>query len=95
MSYYKIENLEQYFKHYNKSVRAKKILGNSGGKFYLVSTMGKVVDFNMAEGDIKWFTEAKLNITKNCIDRHLNKEDKTAIIFEPNNPAEEVYFEMF
>jgi acyl-coenzyme A synthetase/AMP-(fatty) acid ligase len=28
----------------------------------------------MAEGDIKWFTEAKLNITKNCIDRHLNKE---------------------
>jgi acetyl-CoA synthetase len=40
-------------------------------------------------GDIKWFTEAKLNITKNCIDRHLNKEDKTAIIFEPNNPAEE------
>jgi acetyl-CoA synthetase len=48
----------------------------------------------MAEGDIKWFTEAKLNITKNCIDRHLNKEDKTAI-FEPNNPAEEVYFEMF
>jgi acetyl-CoA synthetase len=40
------------------------------------------------EGDIKWFTEAKLNITKNCIDRHLNKGDKTAIIFEPNNPAE-------
>jgi acetyl-CoA synthetase len=47
------------------------------------------VDFNMAEGDIKWFTETKLNITKNCIDRHLNKGDKTAIIFEPNNPAEE------
>jgi acetyl-CoA synthetase len=54
----------------------------------LVSTWDKV-DFNMAEGDIKWFTETKLNITKNCIDRHLNKGDKTAIIFEPNNPAEE------
>jgi acetyl-CoA synthetase len=28
----------------------------------------------MAEAEIKWFTEAKLNIAKNCIDRHLNKE---------------------
>jgi hypothetical protein len=41
MSYYKIENLEQYFKHYNKSVREPRKFGeNSGGKFYLVSTMG-------------------------------------------------------
>jgi acetyl-CoA synthetase len=31
------------------------------------------VEFDMAE-EIKWFTEAKLNIAKNCIDRHLNKE---------------------
>jgi acetyl-CoA synthetase len=45
----------------------------------------------MAE-EIKWFTEAKLNIAKNCIDRHLNKRgDKTAIIFEPNDPSEEAF----
>jgi acetyl-CoA synthetase len=50
----------------------------------------KVVEFDMAEAEIKWFTEAKLNIAKNCIDRHLNKRgDKTAIIFEPNDPSEE------
>ena len=50
----------------------------------------KVVDFNMAEADIKWFTNAKVNIVKNCIDRHLAKKgDKTAIIFEPNDPNEE------
>jgi acetyl-CoA synthetase len=48
----------------------------------------KVVDFNMAEAEIKWFTEAKVNITKNCIDILL-KGDKTAIIFEPNDPSEE------
>ena len=49
----------------------------------------KVVDFNMAEADIKWFTEAKVNIVKNCIDRHLAKKgEKTAIIFEPNDPTE-------
>jgi acetyl-CoA synthetase len=40
----------------------------------------------MAEADIKWFTNAKVNI-ENCIDRHLAKKgDKTAIIFEPNDP---------
>src|SRR5690606_24699854 len=39
---------------------------------------------------IKWFKNAKLNITKNCIDRHLNtRGDKTAIIWEPNDPKEE------
>jgi hypothetical protein len=42
------------------------------------------------ETEIKWFVDAKVNITKNCIDRHLAKKgDKTAIIFEPNDPSEE------
>ncbi|MDG2432315.1 AMP-binding protein, partial [Flavobacterium sp.] len=92
MSYYKIENLEQYFKHYNKSVREpRKFWGKIAEEnFTWYQQWDKVVEFNMAEGDIQWFTEAKLNITKNCIDRHLNKRgDKTAIIFEPNNPNEE------
>ena len=44
----------------------------------------------MAEAKIKWFVDAKVNIVKNCIDRHLAKRgEKTAIIFEPNNPNEE------
>lgn len=45
-------------------------------------------DFN--ELDIKWFDGSKLNITVNCLDRHLEtREDKTAIIWEPNDPIEE------
>jgi acetyl-CoA synthetase len=44
----------------------------------------------MQEANFKWFLNAKVNITKNCIDRHLAKRgDKTAIIFEPNDPTEE------
>ncbi|PRZ23351.1 acetate--CoA ligase [Flavobacterium granuli] len=92
MSYYKIENLEQYFKHYNKSVREpRKFWGKIAEEnFTWYQLWDKVVDFNMGEAEVKWFTEAKVNITKNCIDRHLNKRgDKTAIIFEPNNPDEE------
>ena len=43
----------------------------------------------MQKAEFTWYKNAKLNITKNCIDRHLaNKGDKTAIIFEPNNPDE-------
>jgi acetyl-CoA synthetase len=72
MSYYKIQNFEQYFKHYNKSVREpRKFWGKIAEEFYLV-LWDKV--FDMAEAEIKWFTEAKLNIAKKCIDRHLNKE---------------------
>lgn len=91
MSYYKIDNLEQYFKHYNKSVREpRKFWGKIAEEnFTWYQYWEKVVDFNMAEAEVKWFTDAKVNITKNCIDRHLAKRgDKTAIIFEPNDPSE-------
>lgn len=92
MSYYKIENLEQYFKHYNKSIREpRKFWGKiAEEQFVWYQPWEKVVDFNMAEADVKWFVDGKLNIVKNCIDRHLAKRGtKTAILFEPNNPDEE------
>ncbi len=92
MSYYKIDTLEQYFKHYNKSIREpRKFWGKIAEEnFTWYQQWDKVIDFNMEEADIKWFTDAKVNIVKNCIDRHLNKRgEKTAIIFEPNNPEEE------
>jgi acetyl-CoA synthetase len=92
MSYYKIDNLEQYFKHYNKSIREpRKFWGKIAEEnFTWYQPWDKVVEFNMVEADIQWFAGAKVNIAKNCIDRHLNKRgEKTAIIFEPNNPEEE------
>jgi acetyl-CoA synthetase len=91
MSYYKIHNLEQYFKHYNKSIREpRKFWGKIAEEnFTWYQQWDKVVDFNMAEAEIKWFTGAKVNIVKNCIDRHLARRgNKTAIIFEPNDPKE-------
>lgn len=91
MSYYKIENLEQYFKHYNKSIREpRKFWGKIAEEnFTWYQQWDKVLEFNMEEADIKWFSGAKVNIVKNAIDRHLNKRgSKTAIIFEPNNPDE-------
>ncbi|WP_369765778.1 acetate--CoA ligase [Flavobacterium sp. WC2429] len=92
MSRYKINNLEEYFKEYKKSVREPKKFWDkiATENFSWYQEWSKVVDFNMAEAEIKWFEDAKVNVTKNCIDRHLAKKgDKTAIIFEPNDPNEE------
>ncbi|OYQ40708.1 acetyl-coenzyme A synthetase, partial [Flavobacterium cyanobacteriorum] len=91
MSYYKVKNLEQYFKHYNKSIREPRKFWEriADENFTWYQKWDKVVEFDMQEADVKWFLNAKVNITKNCIDRHLAKRgDKTAILFEPNNPDE-------
>ncbi|MEO0902061.1 MAG: acetate--CoA ligase, partial [Bacteroidota bacterium] len=50
----------------------------------------KVLEWDFSKPEITWFKGAKLNITENCIDRHLRiRGEKTAILFEPNNPDEE------
>jgi len=92
MSYYQVKNLEQYFKHYNKSIREPRKFWDkiADENFTWYQKWDKVVEFDMQEAEVKWFVNAKVNITKNCIDRHLAKRgNKTAIIFEPNNPNEE------
>lgn len=92
MSYYQVKSLEQYFKHYNKSIREPRKFWDkiADENFTWYQKWDKVVEFDMQEADVKWFLNAKVNITKNCIDRHLAKRgNKTAIIFEPNDPKEE------
>jgi acetyl-CoA synthetase len=50
----------------------------------------KVLEWDFNKPDVKWFVGGKLNITENCIDRHLaTKANQTAIIWEPNNPKDE------
>ncbi|AND65017.1 acetyl-coenzyme A synthetase [Flavobacterium covae] len=91
MSYYTIKDLENYFKMYKKSVREPKKFWDkiADENFIWYQKWDKVFDFDMQKAEFKWFIDAKVNITKNCIDRHLaRKGDKTAIIFEPNNPEE-------
>ncbi|MDI1318063.1 acetate--CoA ligase [Flavobacterium sp.] len=92
MSYYKIDNLEHYFKMYKKSVREPRKFWDkiADENFTWYQKWEKVFEVNFEEAKFKWFVDAKVNITKNCIDRHLARRgDKTAIIFEPNNPDED------
>ncbi|MGH1576297.1 acetate--CoA ligase, partial [Planktotalea sp.] len=52
-------------------------------------TSVKDVDYTHGQVDINWFADGTLNVAANCIDRHLEtRGDKTAIIFEPDNPDE-------
>lgn len=91
MTAFQIKNLEQYFKAYRKSVKnPKKFWAKIADEYFTwYQKWDKVLDFDFNEAKFEWFTGAKLNITKNCIDRHLHvRGEKTAIIFEPNNPDE-------
>ncbi len=95
MSNYHIENLEDYFKQYKQSIKNPKKFWDkiADRNFTWYQRWSKVVEYDMEEAKIKWFKNAKLNITKNCLDRHLTERgDKTAIIFEPNNPDEKAQY---
>jgi len=46
----------------------------------------RVLEWDFAKPDVKWFVGGKLNITENCLDRHLEtRGDRTAILWEPND----------
>ena len=92
MSNYHIKHLEEYFQVYRKSVRNPESFWEEIAEEHFVwrKRWDKVLDWDFTKPEIKWFERAKLNITENCIDRHLHiRGDKTAILFEPNNPEEE------
>ncbi len=91
MNPYQIESLEQYFQVYNESVQNPEQFWDQLARdnFQWHKTWDRVLDWDFHKPEVKWFDGAQLNITENCIDRHLkNRANKTAILFEPNNPKE-------
>ncbi|MBC8753372.1 acetate--CoA ligase [Kordia sp. YSTF-M3] len=92
MSNYHIKHLEEYYQVYRKSVRNPEVFWEEIAEEHFMwrKKWDKVLSWDFTKPEVKWFEGAKLNITENCIDRHLyTRGDKTAIIFEPNNPEEE------
>lgn len=91
MSNYHIKHLEEYFNVYRKSVRDPELFWEEIAEEHFVwrKRWDKVLNWDFKKPEIKWFEGAKLNITENCIDRHLpSNGDKTALLFEPNDPKE-------
>ena len=89
MADYSISNNTIYTKNYSESNSDPEQFWDHLGKenFQWKKPWHRVLDFDFSIPKISWFQGAQLNITENCIDRHLNKNgSKTAIIFEPNHP---------
>jgi acetyl-CoA synthetase len=60
-------------------------------EFQWKSSWKQTLDYDFSKPEVKWFVGGKLNITENCLDRHLaTQPNKTAILFEPNDPTEAV-----
>lgn len=92
MSNYHIKHLEEYFQVYRKSVRNPEIFWEEIAEEHFVwrKRWDNVLSWDFKKPEVKWFEGAQLNITENCIDRHLaTRGDKTAILFEPNDSNEE------
>jgi len=90
MSYsYQIKSFEDYEKAYKKSVEDPEAFwGDIAENFSWRKKWDKVLTWNFSEPSVKWFDGAKLNITENCLDRHLaSNGDQPAIVWEPNDPS--------
>ncbi|HZH64216.1 MAG TPA: acetate--CoA ligase [Flavisolibacter sp.] len=89
---YQIKSFDEYRAAYKKSIETpEEFWAEVANNFVWRKSWDSVLEWNFTEPKIEWFKGARLNITENCIDRHLPEMgDKPAIIWEPNNPEERV-----
>ncbi|KYQ96727.1 acetyl-CoA synthetase [Tieghemostelium lacteum] len=96
-----INSIEKYKELYNESINSPiTFWGEQANKFLTwFSPFTDVSIGNLSQGDIGWFLNGKLNVSYNCIDRHLQENrDKVAIIFEgdePNRVQKITYYELY
>ncbi|MBC8054342.1 MAG: acetate--CoA ligase [Sphingobacteriaceae bacterium] len=85
-----IKSFDEYKKVYDYSVNEpENFWADIASSFTWKKKWDSVLEWNFKDPDVKWFKGAKLNITENCLDRHLiNNADTPAIIWEPNDPEE-------
>jgi acetyl-CoA synthetase len=91
MSNYHIKHLEEYWQVYRKSVSHPEHFWEEVAEEHFLwrKRWDKVLEWDFNTPIVKWFQGAQLNITENCLDRHLTtRGDKTALLFEPNDPKE-------
>ena len=87
----KISTFEDYEQRYAESIKDPEgFWDDVANDFLWRKKWNKVLEWDFYRPEVKWFIGGKLNITENCIDRHLPaRAHQTAIIWEPNDPADE------
>ncbi|MCM4161784.1 acetate--CoA ligase [Antarcticibacterium flavum] len=86
-----IKSFAEYKRAYQESVEDPEAFWSRiANEFTWQKKWDKTLEWDFSKPEVKWFQGGKLNITENCLDRHLEKlGNKTAIIWEPNDPDEE------
>ena len=87
-----INSLDQYKKVYKESIlKPDEFWASIAERVHWYKKWEKVSDVDYKKAKINWFINGKLNVSYNCLDRHVNdgNGDKTAIIWEGNNPSED------
>jgi acetyl-CoA synthetase len=86
----KIENFENYLSEYKKSVENPELFWSEKAEHFVWrKKWNNVLEWDFLKAETRWFLNAKLNITENCLDRHLQaKGEHIAFIWEPNDPKE-------
>lgn len=86
----RIRTLEEYNATYQRSVdNPEEFWAGIAENFTWRKKWDKTLEWNFTEPNVKWFINGKLNITENCLDRHLKtRGNKLALIWEPNDPKE-------
>ncbi len=87
---FRINSFEEYEEQYKLSTeRPEDFWGQIASNYQWQKPWDKTLEWEFDSPDVKWFLNAKLNITENCLDRHLEKRgNKLALIWEPNDPKE-------
>lgn len=88
---FRLRSYDKYQSEYARSVNDPEgFWAGVAAHFQWRRKWDKVLQWDFRKPDVKWFINGKLNITENCIDRHLeDKADKPAIIWEPNGKEEQ------
>ena len=90
-----VNSLDKYRYIYNRSIEnPDEFWASIAERVTWYKPWDKVRNFNFKEGKIKWYENGKLNVSYNCLDRHVEsgKGDRKAIIWEGNNPDEDKSF---
>ncbi len=84
----RLRSRADYDEAYQESIKNPEVFWSKvAEKFVWKKKWDKVLEWDFEKPEVKWFINGKLNITENCLDRHVkNQPDKTAIIWEPNDP---------
>lgn len=88
---FRIKSFQEYQEEYKKSVEnPEQFWSEKAEAFEWRKKWDKVLEWEFRTPDVKWYLNGKLNITENCLDRHLGEmAERPAIIWEPNDPSDQ------